>query len=125
MTTMPQTVGVRATLAEARDTMYERNVRHLPVVNDGLLVGILSQRDIVLCEALGTNPEEVKVEIAMQPRPFTCGPDAHLHAVAEEMAAHKYGSAVVVEVERPAKVVGVFTTIDALRALATYTKEAG
>jgi CBS domain-containing protein len=49
---------------------------------------------------------------------------AHLHAVATEMAEHKYGSAVVVEHEHPTKVVGVFTTVDALRALARYTGHA-
>jgi acetoin utilization protein AcuB len=123
MTTMPLTIDVRSSLSEARDTMSERSVRHLPVVNDGALVGIVSERDITLCEALGQNPAKVDVEVAMRARVFTCGPEAHLHAVAEEMAAHKYGSAVVVDVERPVKVLGVFTTIDALRALARFTKE--
>lgn len=123
MTTMPQTIEGRSSLAEARDTMYERSVRHLPVVNDGSLVGIVSERDIALCEALGMKPDSVEIKAVMRERVFTCGPEAHLHAVAHEMAAHKYGSAVVVEVERPVKVVGVFTTVDALRALARYTKE--
>jgi acetoin utilization protein AcuB len=123
MTTMPQTIDVRSTLAEARDTMRERSVRHLPVVDDGSLVGIVSERDIGLCEAVGKDPETVLVDVAMRRNVFKCGPRAHLHAVAEEMAEHKFGSAVVVEVDHPVKVVGVFTTIDALRALSRYTKE--
>ena len=44
--------------------------------------------------------------------------DAHLHAVASEMAEHKYGTAIVVDREHPGHVVGLFTTTDALRALA-------
>jgi acetoin utilization protein AcuB len=123
MTTMPQTIDLRSSLGRARQTMRERSVRHLPVVNDGRLVGLVTERDIALCETLGKDPHVVDVEVAMRKRVFTCGPEAHLHAVAEEMAAHKYGSAVVVEVERPLKIVGVFTTVDALRALAQYTKE--
>jgi acetoin utilization protein AcuB len=123
MTTMPQTIGVRASLAEARRTMAERGVRHLPVVNDGILVGILSEREIALCEALKKDPDAVEVETAMRGRVFTCGPEAHLHAVAEIMADEKYGSAVIVERDHPVKVLGVFTTVDALRALARYTKE--
>ena len=120
---MPQTIDLRSTLARAIQIMAERSVRHLPVVNDGSLVGLVSERDIAVCEALGKDPDLVEVEAIMRRRVFTCGPQAHLHAVAEEMATHKYGSAVVVELERPVKVVGVFTTVDALRALAVYTKE--
>jgi acetoin utilization protein AcuB len=45
---------------------------------------------------------------------YCVSPDAPLVEVAREMAEHKYGSAVVVE---GPKVVGVFTTTDALRAL--------
>ncbi len=50
--------------------------------------------------------------------PFSCGPNAHVEAVAKEMAAHQYGSVIVVEPDRPTPAVGVFTTTDALRALA-------
>ena len=52
---------------------------------------------------------------------FTCGPEAHIHSVATEMADGKFGVAVVVEPDAPLRVVGVFSTIDALRALALYT----
>jgi acetoin utilization protein AcuB len=37
------------------------------------------------------------------------------------MAEHKYGSAVVVE---RGKVIGLFTTVDALAALSTFAKNA-
>jgi acetoin utilization protein AcuB len=43
------------------------------------------------------------------------GPRTSLAKVAATMAEHKYGSAVVMEKNR---VVGMFTTVDALRALA-------
>ena len=36
-----------ATIAEASTQMREQNVRHLPVVDDGQLVGIVSIRDLL------------------------------------------------------------------------------
>lgn len=118
MTPAPQVIAADLTLSEARDRMFQLNARHLPVVQNDALVGILSQRDIALVESVGGDRDVLTVEQAMSPQPFSCGPDAHLHAVAAEMAEHKYGAAVVVEAEHPSKVVGLFTTTDALRALA-------
>ena len=48
------TVGPQATLREAAKIMADRWIRHLPVVDGGQLVGVLSQRDLagVLAEAL-------------------------------------------------------------------------
>ncbi len=118
MTPAPETIAADLTLAQARGRMFQINARHLPVVHNGELVGILSDRDISLVEAVEGDLDRLLVRQAMTQVPFTCGPGAHLHAVAAEMAAHKYGSAIVVDREHPGDVVGVFTTTDALRALA-------
>jgi acetoin utilization protein AcuB len=118
MTVSPETIQADLTLAQARQRMYELAARHLPVVENGELVGILSERDINLAEALEGDLERLSVRRAMTARPFTCGPEAHLHAVAEEMAQHKYGTAIVVDRQHPGHVVGLFTTVDALWALA-------
>jgi acetoin utilization protein AcuB len=121
MTSMPGTIDADRTLEQAREVMFEFQSRHLPVLRDGMLVGIISQRDIAVAESLGPRGKAHSVEEAMSAPAFTCGPDAHLHAVATEMADHKYGTAVVVEREHPLHVIGLFTTVDALRALALYT----
>ena len=119
MTPVPQTIDAELTLSQARQRMYSVKARHLPVVENDALVGILSQRDIAVIEGLkGVDSDKVTVKEAMVPQPFTCGPEAHLHAVAEEMADHKYGAAIVVQSDHPSQVVGVFTTTDAMRALA-------
>jgi acetoin utilization protein AcuB len=95
--------------------MLEHRVRHLPVLSGGQIAGVLSERDLLLVESLpGVNPTEVRVEEAMVQNVFTVGPDAPLAEVIEEMVARKLGSAVVMEGDR---VVGMFTTIDALGAL--------
>ena len=122
MSSAPVAFEAEQPLREAKLRMYELGVRHLPVVSRQRLVGILSHRDITLAESLGQVDDDFPVSRAMQPDPFSVGPDALLHAVAEEMAEHKYGTAVVVDPEHPQKLIGIFTTIDALRALSDLAK---
>ena len=46
MTSNPATVTPRSRVADAWDLMRELDVRHVPVVHDGVLVGMLSDRDV-------------------------------------------------------------------------------
>jgi CBS domain-containing protein len=46
MTTYPATVTTKATIAEALDLMRALDIRHVPVVESGALVGLLSDRDL-------------------------------------------------------------------------------
>ncbi len=120
MSAAPVVIEGGRTLAEAHDVLRTHGIRHLPVVEEGRLVGIVSQRDLYLVETLrGIDAATEKVAEAMSRDPYTTPPTAPVDEVAQEMADHKYGSAVVVE---DGKVVGVFTTIDALRALATIVR---
>jgi acetoin utilization protein AcuB len=116
MTPVPATVHEGLSLADAQDRMYADNLRHLPVVGDaGTLMGVISLRDIMVATATsGRETKDIKVSEAMSASPFSCGRHAKLDAVAKEMEAHRYGSAVVVDDAKP---VGVFTTTDALWAL--------
>jgi acetoin utilization protein AcuB len=115
MTPAPHTIGVEQTIAAAAEMMREHHIRHLPVLDGGRLVGILSERDVAMIGGLpGVNVERLAVAEAMTPDPRALTPDSSLEWVAAEMAQHKFGSMVVVENDR---VVGIFTTVDALRAL--------
>jgi len=115
MTVGPHVITSRHTLAEAHQTMRERGVRHLPVVDDGQLKGVVSHRDLYLLETLrGVDAARELVEEAMTSEPFVVPPEAALEEVAEAMATHKHGSALVVE---QTTVIGIFTTTDALKAL--------
>jgi acetoin utilization protein AcuB len=115
MSAAPHTIGAQQSLSAASRMMNQHKIRHLPVLDGGRLAGLLSQRDLELVQSLGgVDPDQVCVDEAMSPEPFTVEPDAPLEWVAATMADNKFGSAVVVEADR---VVGVFTTIDALRAL--------
>jgi acetoin utilization protein AcuB len=115
MSPAPHTIGAEQPLAVAHRMMREHAIRHLPVLAGGKLVGMVTERDLQLVEGLpGVDAERVTVEEAMSPDPFTIAPHSSLEWVAAEMAERKYGSTVVVDQGR---VVGVFTTVDALRAL--------
>lgn len=115
MTHSVHTIGTKAPLTEAHRMMNDHGIRHLPVLEGGRLVGMLSQRDLHLIETLkDVDPSVVQVEEAMSQDCYTAKPEASLAAVAREMAQHKYGSTVVL---RGAEVLGIFTTTDALRAL--------
>jgi acetoin utilization protein AcuB len=123
MTPSPHSITSRHTLAEAHQTMRERGVRHLPVIDDGKVIGVVSQRDLYLLETLrGVDAARERVEEAMSSDPFIVEPSAALEEVAEAMASHRHGSALVVEREA---VVGIFTTTDALRALVTLIRQGG
>lgn len=116
MTTSPHSIGLAQPLAHAHKVMREHRIRHLPVLDGGALVGVLSDRDLHLIETLrDVDPEKVTVEEAMTPVVYTISPDAPLDEVAREMAEHKYGCAIVMD---RGKVIGVFTTTDGMSALA-------
>jgi acetoin utilization protein AcuB len=88
------------------------------VLEGGKLAGILSQRDALLVETLrDVDPATTAVEEAMTTDVYVVAPDTPLEEVAGAMADHKYGCAVVVDEDR---VVGIFTTVDALRALVNH-----
>jgi acetoin utilization protein AcuB len=115
MTASPHTIARGQSLATARRMMLDHGVRHLPVLDGGSIVGMLTEHDVLLVESMpGVNPTEVRVEEAMVESVYTEAPSAPVAEAVEEMIERKLGSAVVMENER---VVGVFTTIDALRAL--------
>jgi acetoin utilization protein AcuB len=122
MTPAPQSIGRDQPLSLAHELMREHNVRHLPVLDGGILVGIISARDLYFVETLrGVDPAKVKVEEAMTPDPDFVSVDTPLREVAASMARTKHGSAIVLEGQR---VVGIFTTIDALHALVELEDEA-
>ena len=59
MTPSPLTIGRDQTLATAHDLMRKHDIRHLPVLDGGVLVGIVTDRDLHLVESLaGTDPED-------------------------------------------------------------------
>lgn len=113
MTPAPVSVSIEATLREAEDLMIDRGVRHLPVLEDGGLVGIVSDRDL----ASGT--EGVVRDVCALDL-YTVEPDAALDEVLEQMAERRLGCVVVT---RGDEVAGIFTAIDACRCFAEQLRK--
>lgn len=123
MTPSPITIGGRQTMTTAHRLMRDNHIRHLPVLDEGRVIGVVTERDLHLMESLrDVEPDDVFVEDAMTPDPYTVSPDAHVGEVATTMANNKFGCAIVVENGRAC---GVFTTVDALRALADMVGRQG
>jgi acetoin utilization protein AcuB len=117
MTRQPWTIRKDAKMSQAHELMRAHRIRHLPVLEGGRLIGIVSDRDLHLLETLpDSDPDEVTVEEAMTEDVYAVGLDDPVDAVAERMAAHKYGCAIVAN--RRGVVEGIFTTVDAMQVLA-------
>ncbi|MBW2273919.1 MAG: CBS domain-containing protein [Deltaproteobacteria bacterium] len=118
MTPFPYSVDLGESVAAAERMMREHEVRHLPVSDEGKLVGEISQRDIGVGSKPGVGPREVsELRVA-----DLCVSDAYvvelntrLDEVLREMAERRIGSALVVKGE---KLVGIFTMSDACWVLA-------
>jgi acetoin utilization protein AcuB len=115
MSPLPHTIRHDQCLDVAHKLMRKHDIRHLPVLKDGRLAGILSQRDLYMIEALdGVDLTQVPVFEAMTTDVYAVGPRTSIRKIAEEMATHRYGSVVVMDGD---EVIGIFTTTDALAAL--------
>ena len=122
MTPQPVTIGRQESLATAHRLMRSHNIRHLPVLEHGDLVGILSQRDLLFLETIrGVDIDEDIVEDAMTTDTYAVAPDTPIATVARQMARKRYGCAVVMERGR---VAGIFTATDALRIVAAVVPTA-
>jgi CBS domain-containing protein/nucleotide-binding universal stress UspA family protein len=104
----PVTVAAGATLAEARSLLAVHKIRHLPVVDGGKLVGMLSDADLgPYVGYLGNT----KVNAAMTPNPTTIAPDADAAVAARLMLEHKVRALPVTDGET---VIGVVSVSDVL-----------
>jgi len=116
MSTTPFTIEAEQTMSQAHALMGEEQIRHLPVLSGGKLVGIITQSELHLVESISAiDPTQVRVDAVMTRDVYVVTPDAPLDEVVQEMARHKFGSAIVVDHHA---VVGVFTVVDVCRAFA-------
>ena len=77
MTPEPRTVGPQDTLQDAARLMDELNVGVLPVTDGPRLIGMLTDRDIVVrSTSAGQDPRRARVEAAMTTEPRTVAEDA-------------------------------------------------
>jgi acetoin utilization protein AcuB len=105
-------------LRDAWSLMQERRIRHLPVVQNGALVGLLSDRDILLRaipDARGVpTVEQGVVGEAMTFEPRTCHAATSISQLAQTMIDHKIDALPVVTEADGRKLVGLVTSTDLL-----------
>src|SRR5579859_1531253 len=92
MTEYPTVASGKTYVSEALELMEQFKIRHLPVVDRGKVVGIVSDRDLKKAEILSDSMTLI-VSDYMTPNPYCVRVGAPLTAVAKEMAKRKYGSA--------------------------------
>jgi CBS domain-containing protein len=132
MTSPAITIGPTTTVPEATALMKERHVRHLPVVEDGRLVGMISRGDLREASiTAGINADSYELQFMlsrltmgrlMTRKVITVTPDALLVHVAELMTENKIAGLPVVD--EKAKVIGIVTESDLLRTLVIRLREA-
>jgi acetoin utilization protein AcuB len=110
MTEEPITVAADELLIRASHKMQSGGFHRLPVVQEGKLVGILTDRD--LREHRG-HLEHIKVNGVMSEKPVTVSPGATLEEAAQIMLERQFGGLPVVE---DGRLVGIITASDILTA---------
>lgn len=104
----------QTTLAEAEKIMKENGIRHLLVLDNKKVVGILSERDLSILSFSSTDMD-LEIQDFMKTNVYVTEPSTPLHEVAFEMSKSKIGSAVIYSEKED--FLGIFTSTDALNAL--------
>ncbi len=124
MSRPPITAEPTTLLLDAALALRTAAIRHLPVVQNGLLVGLLTDRDIQRCAPSRLIPiseegynqvfEGTTVERVMTREPLSVAPDMPLSAAIALMQQSRFGCLPVVQ---DATVVGILTRSDLVDAL--------
>ncbi|OIQ16194.1 MAG: hypothetical protein BM556_15635 [Bacteriovorax sp. MedPE-SWde] len=113
MSAKPITINSHQTLKFALNTMRDNGIRHLPVMENGRVRGVLSERDIRFLESVErVDLNELKVDDAYSDDLHSVEPKADIRVVCQLMQDHKVGSVVV---QQGQELIGIFTWIDALK----------
>jgi acetoin utilization protein AcuB len=124
------TVKPRDSVAHARALLEERRINQLPVVKDGKLVGIVTDRDLrdamsavaTAARSAGSfqqapeAPDQTPLEAVMSHNVITLSPHSSLVTAAELMRRERIGSVPIVDGD---SLVGIVTRSDVLEAFVT------
>lgn len=116
-----EAVSADTTLESAYRTMREKGIRHLPVVDGGRLVGVVTDRDLRLATSvLAPVPfaPGSRVSDVMCSGPFTADPSDPVEDAARIMREKKIGCLPVLD---DGRLIGIVTGLDLLDALIRMT----
>ncbi|MGI9239000.1 MAG: CBS domain-containing protein [Woeseiaceae bacterium] len=116
MSTNLITVAPSATLAEARTLMHDHRIHHIPVVDEGKLVGLVTLTNVLAAtDSFLRDPgnrihaNEIVVKDAMVPDVATVDVHASLRSAALFIEKHKIGC---LPVMRGEELIGIITDTD-------------
>ncbi len=122
MTPFPYDIGVHEPIGQARRIMMEHKIRHLPVMENRKLKGLVSDRDIKLIlgpEFDYPDPKDLTVEDVMVEDPYAVDLETSLITVLDQLATRHIGTALIMKGDR---VAGIFSATDACRELSNLLK---
>jgi acetoin utilization protein AcuB len=121
MTPFPFFVEIDDSIATARAMMREHEIHHLPVTEDGALIGVVSEREVRLLEASRRGHGDLgTVRDACVRDAYVVDVDTPLDEVLQHLAESHVGSALVV---KNAKLAGILTSGDVCRVLADLLRQ--
>ena len=122
MTPFPYSVEFETTLTTVRKLIKDHNIHHIPVMNNGEIVGVITGSDVEKKEKMVSGDDEKSLEVSHvhMSRPYIVDINEPLENVLLTMA-HKHIGATVIT--KHGKLVGVFTYIDACRYFGEYLQE--
>ncbi len=119
MTDDPMVIDVGATIAEAIEVLHSLEIRHLPVMRNQTVVGMLSERDM---HALyGEARESNTVDRVMNSNVISVSPEATLTEVADTLLENRIGAAPVID-PHDEELLGIVSYVDILRELVRGAK---
>lgn len=113
MTTDPTTVQIGDPISVAKQMFVSGDIHHLPVVKNGLLVGIISSSDLLKFHLLDGDPAALSsatVGQIMEADPVVLQSGASLRDAATTLSIGGYHALPVIEHNRA--LVGIVTTVD-------------
>lgn len=118
MTPFPYTIDAGEGIPQAVELMETHSIHHLPVTDDSELVGIISDRDVIVVQALGKKlVEQVVVGDLVHGELCCMDLNTPLNLVTDALLERKIGSVLVTREE---KLVGIFTLTDACKCLGEF-----
>lgn len=111
MSKQVKTISPASSLRATARTLNELNVGALPVIEDGKLVGIITDRDVsVHAIAIGRDPQSTYVDKVMTKEVFTCNENQELSEAAGIMEKNNIRRLAVINDAND--VVGILTVDD-------------
>jgi acetoin utilization protein AcuB len=120
MTRAPYCLCPTNSIEQARALLDRHSIRHLPVIDDDEIVGVVVDRELAVLEAIpGVQPKGVTVATAMRPA-LSLSANVPLEEAVNLMLENEVDCVVVRN--RDGSPEGIFTAVDALRAITDLSR---